>query len=71
MLLRAAFSFRYASVTPEFDDIQSIIAKIFESISAGKYPPTLSPNTQSARTHTVACSVMLYAQLHSLQRNIL
>ena len=50
MLLRAAFSFRYASVTPEFDDIQSIIAKIFESISAGKYRPTLSPNTQSART---------------------
>jgi cytochrome P450 len=46
VILRAAFGFRYGSVNEEFNEVQYIIGKIFESISAGNpsdYMPIFRP----------------------------
>merc|ERR1711871_714997 len=46
VILRAAFGFRYGSITPEFDNVQRIIGTIFESISSGNpsdYMPIFRP----------------------------
>lgn len=46
VIMRMAFNFRYEGLSQEFDEVQKIIAKIFESISAGNpsdYMPFFRP----------------------------